>query len=207
MTIADFIDAVNPDALGSWAEIEIRAAVRGFSVDERFCRFAVVMGMMIPSMTQIVAEGILSSASWECVRRDEGIVDDIIQSCIRFDRRYEAKLSRRGVPPVQELIDDFSVELATKAYYQYIFERDSYIQPSARKYMLLDAVERRFPALPVKYYAANARKIHETDEELAIWIKQRLAEKAKTSETFRKIYESMAAEFVDNHFSTVVFMK
>ena len=207
MTIADFIDTVNPDVPGSWAEIEIRAAVRGFAVDERFCRFAVVMGMMIPSMTRIVAEGILSSISWECVRRDEGIVDDIIQSCILFDRRYEAKLSRRGVPPVQELIDDFSVELATKAYYQYIFERDSYIQPSTRKYMLLDVVERRFPALPVKYYAANARKIHETDEELAVWIKQRLAEKAKTSETFRKIYESMAAEFVDNHFSTVVFMK
>lgn len=73
--------------------------------------------------------------------------------------------------------------------------------------MLLDAVERRFPALPVKYYAANARKIHKTDEELAVWIKQRLAEKAKTSETFRKIYESMTVEFVDNHFSTVVFMK
>lgn len=34
MTIADFIDTVNPDAPGSWAEIEIRAAVHGFAVDE-----------------------------------------------------------------------------------------------------------------------------------------------------------------------------
>ena len=59
----------------------------------------------------------------------------------------------------------------------------------------------------MKYYAANARAVHMSDEPLAIWIKQKLSERAAGSDVFRKIYEGMAAEFVNNHLVSAVFMK
>ena len=73
-------------------------------------------------------------------------------------------------------------------------------------------MEKRFPLLPVSYYARHAAFIHSTDEQFAVWIRQRLKERADAAqgearEKFRKIYDSMAAEFVDRHFTAAVFMK
>lgn len=45
-----------------------------------------------------------------------------------------------------------------------------------------------------------------SDEPLAIWIKQKLSERATGSDVFSKIYKGMAAEFVNNHLASAVFM-
>ena len=45
-----------------------------------------------------------------------------------------------------------------------------------------------------------------SDEPLAVWIKQKLSKRAAGSDVFRKIYEGMAVEFVNNHFASAVFM-
>jgi hypothetical protein len=74
------------------------------------------------------------------------------------------------------------------------------------KYILLDAIERRFPSLPVKFYATNFKYIHSSDENFGIWIKKRLAKRAETSDIFRKIYKSMEAEFSNNHLTNAVFI-
>lgn len=153
-------------------------------------------------MTPIVAEGILSSTAWNCFKSDTGLVADI---CEIFDSRK--KLYALDMPSgnIRRMADELSIAVTG------ICNIDSpfvvYLPYQKRKYMLLDAVERRFPLLPVKYYAANARIVHMSDEHLAIWIKQRLSKHATGSEAFRKIYESMAAEFVNNHLVSAMFMK
>ena len=107
---------------------------------------------------------------------------------------------------IRKMVDDLSVAAACFTSKE-PFDDGKYLPYQTRKYTLLDAVERRFPLLPVKYYAANARTVHMSDEQLAIWIKQRLSNRAAGSEVFRKIYEGMAAEFVNNHLASAVFMK
>lgn len=207
MTAEEFVDAVNPASAGSWAECELKAVACGLPTGTEFCRLALVAGTLVHSMTRIVAEGILSSPSWECVRRDEGIVDDVFQLFPPCGRHFHARLSCRREPSVQKLAADFIVALEAKERSSAAAPAGGYIRSEARRYVLLDAIERRFPILPVKYYAANAQRIHETDENFAVWIKLRLAKRARTSEVFGKIYNSMAAAFADNHFTAAVFMK
>lgn len=191
------------DCPTSWAEYEFKAAVFGMQVGRDFCRWALALTKLRSHMTPIVAEGILSSTAWDCFKSDIGLVADI---CELFDPRK--KLYALDMPSgnIRRMTDELSTA-ATCVYIDSPFDDGTYLPYQKRKYTLLDAVERRFPFLPVKYYAANARTVHMSDEQLAVWIKQRLSERAKTSGAFRKIYDSMAAEFVDNHFTAAVFMK
>lgn len=188
------------NSLTSWAEYELRAAVFGMQVGRDFCRWMLALTKLWSPMTPIVAEGILSSAAWECFKSDTGLVADI---CELFDSK---ELYARDMPAgnIRRMTDELSTAAAC---IDSPFDDGTYLVWQTRKYTLLDAVERRFPLLPVKYYAANARTVHMSDEQLAIWIKQRLSERAAESEAFRKIYEGMAAEFVNNHLVSAVFMK
>lgn len=191
------------DCPTSWAEYEFKAAVFGMHAGRDFCRWMLALTRLWSPMTPIVAEGILSSTAWDCFKSDIGLVSDICE-LFTFEKRTPA-----GYMPadnIRKMVDDLSV---AAAYFtcKEPFDDGKYLPYQTRKYSLLDAVERRFPLLPVKYYAANARTVHMSDEQLAIWIKQRLSERAAGSEAFRKIYEGMAAEFVNNHLASAVFMK
>ena len=168
-----------------------------------FCRWMLALTRLWSPMTPIVAEGILSSTAWDCFKFDIGLVSDICE-LFTFEKRTPAGYMPAG--NIRKMVDDLSVAAACFTCKE-PFDDGKYLPYQTRKYSLLDAVERRFPLLPVKYYAANARTVHMSDERLAIWIKRRLSERAAGSAAFRKIYEGMAAEFVNNHLASAVFMK
>lgn len=197
MQIIDF------DCPTSWAEYEFKAAVFGMHADRDFCRWMLALTRLWSPVTSIVAEGILSSTAWDCFKSDIGLVSDICE-LFTVEKRTPARYMPAG--NIRKMMDDLSVAAACFTCKE-PFDDGKYLPYQTRKYSLLDAVERRFPLLPVKYYAVNARTVHMSDEQLAIWIKQRLSKRAVGSKTFRKIYEGMAAEFVNNHLASAVFMK
>lgn len=203
MTAEEFMQIIDFDCPASWAEYEFKATVFGMHVSRDFCRWMLALTRLWSPVTPIVAEGILSSIAWGCFKSDIGLVSDI---CELFT--VEKRTPARYMPAnnIRKMMDDLSVAAACFTC-KGPFDDGKYLLYQTRKYSLLDAVERRFPLLPVKYYAVNARTVHMSDEQLAIWIKQRLSERAAGSETFRKIYEGMAAEFVNNHLASAVFMK
>jgi len=203
MTAEEFMRIIDLNSLTSWAEYEFKAVVFGMQVGRDFCRWMLALTYLWSQATPVVAEGILSSTSWDCFKSDIGLVADI---CGLFDSRK--KSYARNMPGnIKRMADELSIVAACTCSINQSFDDGTYLPYQTRKYTLLDAVERRFPLLPVKYYAANAGIMHISDEHLAVWIKQRLSERAKTSEIFRKIYKSMAAEFVNNHLASAVFMK
>lgn len=205
MTAEEFMQIMDLDSLTSWAEYEFKATVFGMQVGRDFCRWMLALTKLWSPATPVVAEGILSSAAWDCFKSDAGLVADI---CELFDSRK--KLYARDMPSgnIRKMANELSMAAACTCSIDHLpFDAGTYLLYKTRKYTLLDAVERRFPLLPVKYYAANARTVHMSDEGLAVWIKQRLSERAGTSDAFRRIYEGMAAEFVDNHLASAVFMK
>lgn len=203
MTAEEFMQIIDFDCSTSWAEYEFKAAVFGMHVGQDFCRWMLALTRLWSPVTPIVAEGILSSTAWDCFKFDIGLVSDICE-LFTFEKRTPAGYMPAG--NIRKMADDLSVAAACFTCKE-PFDDGKYLPYQTRKYTLLDAVERRFPLLPVKYYAANARTVHMSDEPLAIWIKQRLSERAARSEAFRKIYEGMAVEFVDNHLASAVFMK
>jgi len=195
--IADFASFINEGA-ASWAEYEFKAVVCGIDVGRDFCRLMLAASVIKSSLTLTVAEGILSSTAWSCFKTDTSLVSDILELYMFFGSPQYA----RDMP--QDNIRRMAMVLTASV------DVDSLELPqldAAKMYTLLDAVERRFPLLLVKYYAANAKTIHSRDEKLAVWIKRRLSVRAEKSEIFRKIYESMTVEFVSNHLASAVFMK
>ena len=202
MTAEEFMQIMDLDCPTSWAECELKAAVFGMQVGRDFGRWMLALTGVWSPVTPIVAEGILSSTAWDCFKSDIGLVSDICEM-FTFKKRSPARYMPAG--NIRKMVDDLYVA-AARFTCKRPFDDGKYLPYQARKYSLLDAVERRFPLLPVKYYAANSRTVHMSDEPLAIWIKQKLSERAAGSETFRKIYEGMAAEFVNNHLASAVFM-
>jgi hypothetical protein len=204
MTADEFMRIIDFNSTTSWAEYEFKAAVFGMQAGRDFCRWTLALTKLWSPVTPVVAEGILSSTAWDCFKSDVGLVADI---CELFNAVKHS--SARSMPPgdIWRMADELSIAAACVRIADPPFDSGEYLPYQTRKYTLLDAVERRFPLLPVKYYAANARAVHASDEDLAVWIRRRLAERAETSDAFRKIYESMAAEFVDNHLAVAVFMK
>ena len=203
MTAEEFLQIMDLDCPTSWAECELKAAVFGIQVGRDFCRWMLALTGLWSPVTPIVAEGILSSTAWDCFKSDIGLVSDICE-LFTFEDRTTARYMPAG--NIRKMAYDLSVAAAHFTCNK-PFDDRKYLLYKMRKYLLLDAVERRFPLLPVKYYAANARTVHMSDEPLAIWIKQKLSERATGSDVFRKIYEGMAAEFVNNHLASAVFMK
>lgn len=204
MTAEEFIQIIDLSRLTSWAEYEFKAAVFGMQAGRDFCRWMLALTKLWSQTTPVVAEGILSSAAWDCFKSDVGLIADI---CELFDSRKKLYTCDMPSGNIRKMTDELSMAATCIYSIDPPFDDGAYLPYQTRKYTLLDAVERRFPLLPVKYYAANAGTVHMSDEQLAIWIKQRLSERAAGSEAFRKIYEGMAAEFVNNHLVSAVFMK
>ena len=203
MTAEEFMQLIDSNGPASWAEYEFKAAVFGMQAGRDFCMWMLALTKVWAFMTPIVAEGVLSSTAWECFKTDVGLVMDI---CEMFDSRKKWYARDMQSSNILRMVNELTV--ATRVCgIDPPFNDGTYLPYQTRKYTLLDAVERRFPLLPVKYYAVNARAVHASDEQLAIWIKQRLSKRADESETFRKIYKSMVAAFVNNHFTATVFMK
>ena len=203
MTAEEFAQVIDLDGRTSWAEYEFKAAVYGMQAGRDFCRWMLALTKLWPPATPVVAQGMLSSSAWSCFKTDAGLVADI---CELFSPGKKPPAGRMPAGDIRRMADELSVA-AGGVCCRNQFDDGKYLPYQTRKYVLLDAVERRFPLLPVKYYAANARAVHASDEELAVWIKRRLFDRAAESDAFRRIYEGMAAEFVDKHLTAAVFMK
>lgn len=167
------MQVIDLNSLTSWAEYEFKAAVYGLPVDRDFCRWMLALTRLWSPMTPIVTEGILSSTAWNCFKADIRLVSDICELFDSGKRPYARDMPHGNI---RKMVNELSVCAA------FIPCKDpfpsEYLHDKTRKYLLLDAVERRFPLLPVKYYAANARAVHASDEMLAVWIRQKLSERA-----------------------------
>ena len=204
-TCEAFVPLLDLDGHTSWAEYELKAAVYGVPVDGQFCRYMLALTQLWSPAARMVAEGILSSPAWNVFKNSAGLVSDVCELYGPSMRKVSTQPAEYGIRRMADKLSRATV--TTGNIVAGDVGRPDYLMHKTRKYLLLDAIERRFPLLPVKYYAENAKLIHGCDEELAIWIKQRLSSRSKESETFRKIYESMSAEFVNNHLNAAVFMK
>jgi hypothetical protein len=206
MTNIDFIKEIDlTQAMPSWAELELKANIYGLEIDTDFCRYMLAFTRLYEPAIQVVAEGILSSIVWDCCKTNIQIIEDILQLYKKFfirsidDFRYAQN----------DILNIMYSIYKSKEYERSFDNKFSLYDFNMRldnKYILLDAIERRFPLLPVKFYATNFKYIHSSDENLGIWIKKRLAKRAETSDIFRKIYKSMEAEFSNNHLTNAVFM-
>lgn len=63
-----------------------------------------------------------------------------------------------------------------------------------QKYGLLAAVDDRFPMALVKFYGAEARRLHAEDMPFVSWLGTRLAEKAAANRTYRPVLRAFEEE-------------
>lgn len=203
MNIKDFLSLIdfNSDSGISWAELELKSIIHGFSDNKILCRYMIALTWLWNDMAKTVTEGILSSQFWNCFNNDISLISDIYELYAKVPRKKE-NLPDGNIKYIADNIykEARNLQLKPKCL-------SPILTYEVRKYMLFNAVERRFPLLLIKYYVANAKRIHKEDEQFAIWLKQKIYERSKESELFSKIYKCMMIDFKNNHLTTSVFMK
>lgn len=178
--------------VSSWAQIELYAAVSGVAVDVDFLNAICAVSYFYENvydalLSEIGAEESLVAS----VANDTRFVECVFKT-------YMPRLPGRRYPdmPQSEVAGWLNSECAGHVGTTTpLYARPSpYEEAGRRKYELLSAVDRKFPYLLVKFYAANAKDLRHDDMCFVTWLTKRLEGRAASDLRLRPVLSALRAE-------------